>query len=207
MKKWFSGVAGTHPAILRELAEVLEIPNAHQSTFRRCLRVLLDSVIENRSGRLLVRKDAAFEAAEKKMREAKRAFDKLSEHQRDMIHLMIQNRIDMALRPEDAISEIVIAFARLTGKNPRVLPRGEGITRDFPFRWFVLLLRQLVQTCDGDLYPDPDPDVPHGGTKFGAVVDILKVHYGDFVPEKLPLSSIDEDWRRAKKSRHPPNRR
>src|SRR5262249_4787255 len=137
-KRSLMGVAGTHPATLHEIAEVIGIPNAHQSTFCSRLGLLLNSIIENRSGQLSVRKDAALEAAQTKMREAKRDFGKLSDHQRDMIHLMIQNRIDMALRPEDAISEIVIALARLTGKNPRVLPRGEGITKDFPFRSFML---------------------------------------------------------------------
>jgi hypothetical protein len=66
----------------------------------------------------------------------------------------------------------------------------------------VLRLRKLVKSCGGKLYPDPGKR--NGGRKFGEVVDILKTYYPAFVPGDLPLRSIDEDWQRDKKSRHPP---
>jgi hypothetical protein len=202
-------VAGARPkSVIQEvtskLAEVINIPkdSPHQITFLEQLSMSL-FYVDDSWRRKLVKKDIAFETAQKKIREAKIAFDKLSDQQRKMIHLTIQDTQVIAVtvqdtqvtasdtvwpRPETLISGIVNAFAILTGKNPRPLAHGKGITSHYPFRVFVLSLRKLVESCDGRFYPDPK--ALHGGRKFKAVVDILREYYPGFVPEAFSLKTI-----------------
>jgi hypothetical protein len=200
----------------------------HQGDFLNYLSIMLSCVADTQKRKSAIKKNIYLEDAQTKMREAKRAFDKLSEQQRNMIHLTIQDTQVPLLhfrdapgspdlvhdtevtaiewpRPEAMILGIVKAFAILTGENPHPLPHGEGAIRDYPFRDFMLRLQRLVESCDGQLYCDSK--APCGGPKFKAVVDILRARYPDFVPEKLRLKSIEEDWRKDKKSRRPPNRR
>jgi hypothetical protein len=130
--------------VTSRLAEAIEIPKDHKIKFLDHLSILLSYVADSQTRKSAVEKNTYFEDAQTKMREAKVAFDKLSDQQRDMIHLTIQDTQVPAVmvqdgqvtasdttwpRPETIISEIVRAFALLTGKNPHPLPHGEGDTR------------------------------------------------------------------------------
>jgi hypothetical protein len=172
---------------------------------------LLDEIDDPLVERLKLKKDAALKDAEVKMRAAKVAFDKLSGDQRKAIHYSMEKIAenygklvgelpDLTAQPdpEIVISEIVRAFARLTGKNPHPVAYGKGVMRDYEFRRFVLRLREIVEGNGGRLYPNPHSS--DGGHKFRAVLDILRPYCSYFIPKKLPLKSIEEDWRRRKRT-------
>jgi hypothetical protein len=167
---------------------------------------LLEHIDDPLLERRMIKKNTAFKDAEAKIRAAKVAFDKLSSDQRKAIRYSIKKNYysiepfaeTAPPDPEIVISDIVAAFARLTGKNPHPVAYGKGVMRDYEFRRFVLRLRELVEENGGSLYPNPDSS--DGGRKFKAVLDILRPYYPQFIPKKLPLKSIDEDWRRRKKT-------
>ena len=202
-----------------KLAEVIKISDYNLKTFIEQLELLLGELEQSLKRQLTIENDIAFEDAEKKLRTAQIAFDKLSNQQRDMIHLAIQETQTAVVtiqflpddstqeiadyapwpRPEDLISGIVGAFAILTGKNPRP----KHIASHYLLRKFILNLRKLVESCGGDLpYPDRKArgrGERGGGHKFDAVMDILKANY-PLVPRTLPLSSIEKDWSAQEKS-------
>jgi hypothetical protein len=117
--------------VASKLAEVIRIGSPHQRTFLEQVELLLFEVEGPLKRRLDIEKDAVLENAQKKMRDAKIAFDKLSDQQRNLIHLTIQDTQTTEVtirflpngsteeiagdtpwrRPEDLISGIIEAFA------------------------------------------------------------------------------------------------
>jgi hypothetical protein len=142
-------------------------------------------------------KNRALLEAERAVRAAKDAFDRLDEGQRQELHFLMRTTGPLRPpKPEDSISAIVEAFAKVTGKSAQPIPkdkvrgRRKGSVENWPFQCIVEALFTIPDRHGGHLvfngnYPEKN--------KVGGALEILRALFRDpgLIPDPLPLKTIE----------------
>jgi hypothetical protein len=199
----FEGLLATWKEPVGKIAELAKIPEDKRSEFHKKFCAELNRLSRDnwfhQITNLVVpyHKSPGFSEVAEAVRSAKDAVGKLSDDQRNLIQLAMQESENWApmLKPDVFLTVMVKAFATITNRSSTSLPKGKGSGRGRPrgtpinpaFHSLVEALFTLPEKYNGHLSHD-DKDSDRG--KILTALDILRPYLPGVIPENPPLKTI-----------------